>query len=352
MDELRTLAAAPPAIATPLVTEATPGGAPVLQTVPLPDGPRPDAATVAAIREVGRQRAACFNAFDMLRWFAVFSDDMIRRDVSLQRIANALVVGDLPADGPGLGPGGWHTFPGLFHTRELPGGRVAAVAPLGNLGLLELHIFVRDGEAWRLDEVAYLDETHASIGVVANTLTLATMMLDADSGQSGSRYGFGVAWDHGWQPLGDAAVGIEWGTPLTNGASIVAFGTPFYDPQTGHPTLDISDCLPALTGKPRADLRRLGLDRRFFDESVGLEPALDSSGSPLRGTDERRSFAVYEAQYRPGGPGTAAAPYRLYVECRAMGEGAWVLGIAQLVPAGSYDAEVAAREELLATVEG
>jgi hypothetical protein len=352
MDELRALAAAPPAIATPLLTEATPGGAPAMRTVPLPDGPRPDAATVAAIRDVGRQRAACFNAFDMLRWFAVFSDDMIRRDVSLQRIAIALVAGDLPAAGPEINPSEWHNFPGLFHPRELPDGRVAAVAPLGNLGLLELHIFVRDGEVWRLDEVAYLDETHTSSGITTNTLTLATMMLDVDSGQSGYGYGFGVEFDPSWHPLSEWQVGTTWGAALTNGTSIVVFGAPFRDQESGYPKSAVADCLPALTGNSRADMRSLGLNRKYVEQTAGLVPARAPDGSLLSGNDGLRAHAVYEIGYRADGAESAAEPYRLYIECRAMSDGEWVLGIAQLVPAAAYDGEVAAREQLLATIDG
>lgn len=48
----------------------------------------------------------------------------------------------------------------------------------------------------------------------------------------------------------------------------------------------------------------------------------------------------------------AKEPHRLSLPCRSIDDGVWLLGIAQLMPADTYDSAVAGREALLATREG
>jgi hypothetical protein len=246
----------------------------------------------------------------------------------------------------------WQHFPGLFHARLLPDGRVAAVAPVGVLGLPELWIFAPEAGTWRIDEIGYLAGEHADAGIVGDTLTTASRLVDIHHDRSGYGYGYGLEWDPGWKPLIQAEVGLTGGTVLTNGTSILVVGTPFTQSETGEPLRDLTACPPPLSGKARADLRRLGLDPAYFDQTAGLAPAVDANGFPLRGNDGQRSTAVYDVQYRAGGTDAPAKPYRLDLECHAMGEGRWVLGVAHLAPAAAYETEVAAREQVLATLEG
>jgi hypothetical protein len=201
---------------------------------------------------------------------------------------------------------------------------------------------------------------------------------------------------------GGTGVGFEGGDlALTDGVSIVAFGDPLGDPAAG-----LAACVAPDFGDPAADVWGVGLNPAFFDRQRGVEVAVDATGRELRGGTGDRAFVVYDVTYYPTGGATAGEaarqpsvavydaaddptdgevtgsdptgepsaavyatetdhsdggatetrlagqPYRLYLECREMAGGAWVLGIAQLTPTAAYDAAVAAREALLATIDG
>ena len=291
---------------------------------------------------------ACHNAFDLPRWFATFSDDELRGQTLLHRFATLAMNGEVPLGPSPLPQRDWTHFAGLFHARVLADGRVAAVAPAGNLGLLELYVFVLEDGTWRIDDITFLE---GEGDVADHTLTVASRFADLDGPRSGYGYGFGLDLGTEWQALVDTEVGVPWGTALSNGTSIVVVGTPFSDPETSRPLTSVTDCLTRLSSEDVTDFRRFALQRGYFDQSAGLVPALDDNGLPLAGSDDHHAYAVYDAGYRSGGKDSPAQPYRFYVECRAT-DGGWVLGIAQLVPAAAYEAEIAAREHLLATLEG
>jgi hypothetical protein len=348
LEDLQALAVAPEPKATPLVNTSTTDGTPELRLVELPDGPPADPAIVAAIRETARQMHACHNAFDLPRWFATFSDDELHSQPLLHRFATLAMNGEVPLGPSPLPQRDWTHFAGLFHARVLADGRIAAVAPVGNLGLLELYVFFLEEGTWRIDDIAFLK---GEGDVADHTLTVASRFVDLDGPRSGYGYGFGLDLGTEWQALIDTEVGVSWGTALSNGTSIVVVGTPFNDPESGHPLTSVMDCGVSLVNVSANDFRHLNLRSGYFDQGAGLVPAQDGNGQPLAGSDDHRAYAIYEVRYRPGGKGSAAEPYRLYLECRGM-DGGWVLGIAQLVPTTQYDAQITARDQLLATIEG
>ena len=147
-DELRALfreaAAATPVLESP---EASPTPA-----VP-PTGDPADAQTVAEISATWRQFVACINAGDQARMFALFSDDMVRRqlvvDIAFGVTEDALfaflAATPVPLPDPSV-----PVVP-FDDARVLPDGRVAVVGP-GELGRGDVRIFVKEGDRWLIDD--------------------------------------------------------------------------------------------------------------------------------------------------------------------------------------------------------
>ena len=146
-DELRALfrqAAATPVLDSP---EASPTPA-----VP-PTGDPADEQTVAEISATWRQFIACINAGDQARMFALFSDDMVRRqlfiDIAFGVTEEALFVFLAATPVPLPDP----SVPVVAFTdaRVLADGRVAVIGP-GELGRGDVRIFVKEGDRWLIDD--------------------------------------------------------------------------------------------------------------------------------------------------------------------------------------------------------
>jgi hypothetical protein len=146
-DELRALfreAAATPVLESP---EASP-----TPVVP-PTGDPANAQTVAEISATWRQFVACINAGDQARMFALFSDDMVRRqlvvDIAFGVTEDALfaflAATPVPLPDPSV-----PVVP-FDDARVLPDGRVAVVGP-GELGRGNVRIFVKEGDRWLIDD--------------------------------------------------------------------------------------------------------------------------------------------------------------------------------------------------------
>jgi hypothetical protein len=115
---------------------------------------------------------------------------------------------------------------------------------------------------------------------------------------------------------------------------------------------DLASCAAPESADPAASTLERGFSRYHIDIGA-IAPALDENGRVPRGRDGGRALAVYDVAYDPAGLVAAAGlPYRLYLECRTMAGGGWVLGIAHLVPAAEYEATIAVRQAVLATIDG
>ncbi|MDQ3224887.1 MAG: hypothetical protein M3Q75_15650 [Gemmatimonadota bacterium] len=147
-DELRTLFREVAATPVPTSAEASPTPA-----VP-PTGAPADPQTVAEISATWRQYLACLNAGDQTRMFALFSDDMVRRqfvvDLAFGVTEDALFA-YLAATPVPLLPDQFVPFVPFADVRVLSDGRVAVVGP-GEQGRGDVRIFVKEGGRWLVDE--------------------------------------------------------------------------------------------------------------------------------------------------------------------------------------------------------
>jgi hypothetical protein len=146
-DELRALfreAAATPVLDSP---EASPTPAVA------PTGDPADEQTVAEISATWRQFIACINAGDQARMFALFSDDMVRRQlfvdiafgVTEDALFDFLAATPVPLPDPSV------PVVAFADARVLGDGRVAVVGP-GELGRGDVRIFVKEGDRWLIDD--------------------------------------------------------------------------------------------------------------------------------------------------------------------------------------------------------
>jgi hypothetical protein len=146
-DELRALfreAAATPVLDSP---DASPTPAVA------PPGDPADEQTVAEVSATWRQFVACINAGDQARMFAVYSDDMVRRQfvvdiafgVTEDALFEFLAATPVPLPDPSV--------PDVPFTdvRVLRDGRVAVVGP-GEQGRGDVRIFVKEGDRWLIDD--------------------------------------------------------------------------------------------------------------------------------------------------------------------------------------------------------
>ena len=134
------------------LAEPTPGEA--RPSLPLPTGDPADPATTAAIAAVLREMGACLTAGEMLRFYALHSDDWLRRfTAEIEGLAT------LTTSTPPLADGHRAVYLGPWHVQILADGRVLAAVllrvgdelrpdPNRTRVLLFVH---RDGQ-WLVDE--------------------------------------------------------------------------------------------------------------------------------------------------------------------------------------------------------
>jgi hypothetical protein len=167
-DELRRLFREAAATAIPTSPEASP------MPAIAPTGDPADAQTVAEISATWRQFIACISAGDQARLFALFSDDMVRRqfvvDIAFGVSEDAL-FDFLSATPVPLPPDQSVPVVPLDDARVLSDGRVAVIGP-GELGRGDVRIFVKEGDRWLLDdwfELTSSDTPAASMPLTEST---------------------------------------------------------------------------------------------------------------------------------------------------------------------------------------
>ena len=152
-DELRALFRE--ASATPVLDSPAASPTPAI----VPTGAPADEQTVAEISATWRQFIACISAGDQARMFALFSDDMVRRqfvvDIAFGVTEDALFA-FLAATPVPFPPDQSIPIPPFDDVRVLSDGRVAVVGP-GEQGRGDVRIFVKDDDRWLLD--AWFDLT-------------------------------------------------------------------------------------------------------------------------------------------------------------------------------------------------
>jgi hypothetical protein len=147
-DELRALfreVAATPVLDSPLASP-TPAVAPA--------GALADEQTVAAINATWRQFIACINRGDQARMFALYSDNMVRRQLVVDiafGVTEEALFAYLAATPVPIPPDQSAPFVPLADGRVLSDGRVAVVGP-GEQGRGDVRIFVKKGDRWLLDD--------------------------------------------------------------------------------------------------------------------------------------------------------------------------------------------------------
>lgn len=143
----------------------------VLEPQPLRPGSPADEATTNAITAVVRELEACFNAGDLLRVYALFSDDQFRQMPNTEEIVEELTA--LETATPTPAPAGQRQMlTGPWHVEVLDDGRVIAAVRFGfedaNLvSSIKALFFVRQDGSWLIQEIADLVWVEGESGPVA-----------------------------------------------------------------------------------------------------------------------------------------------------------------------------------------
>jgi hypothetical protein len=123
-----------------------------IQAIPI--GDPADAQTTAMITAVLRQMAACLSTGDMLRFYALHSDDWLRRSLG---VVEGMAI--LTTSIPPLDDGHRARYLGPWHVQILADGRVSAAVLLvvgddlrPNPGRARVLLFVHRGGRWLVDE--------------------------------------------------------------------------------------------------------------------------------------------------------------------------------------------------------
>jgi hypothetical protein len=159
----------------------------------------------------------------------------------------------------------------------------------------------------------------------------ATATRDANAASYTSpTYGYVVSWEAPWrQAPNPAGVGADY-LQLTNGTSTLTFEG-LTDP--GRPL----EACPS-------DVATLLQESPSISE---LGAATDAAGRPIAGATSDRAWAGY--RFTVALEGGAEEERVMYVECRPAGAGGR-LHVFHVAPAAAYEAEVAAREQVLSTL--
>ena len=120
----------------------------------LPTGDDADPATTAAITAVLREMAACLSAGDMLRFYALHSDEWLRRSLG---VVDGMAI--LTTSIPPLDDGDRAQYLGPWHVQFLPDGRVLAAEllvvgddPRPDPNRTRVMLFVNHDGRWSVDE--------------------------------------------------------------------------------------------------------------------------------------------------------------------------------------------------------
>jgi hypothetical protein len=123
-------------------------------TLPLPAGDDADAATTAAVTAVLLEMAACLTAGDMLRFYALHSDDWLRRSLGM---VDGMAI--LTTSIPPLDDGHHARYLGPWHVQILPDGRVLAAVLLvvgddlrPDPNRTRVMLFINRNGRWLVDE--------------------------------------------------------------------------------------------------------------------------------------------------------------------------------------------------------
>jgi hypothetical protein len=108
-----------------ILTLAETGSRETVPILELPAGDDPDPATTRAISAVLREMAACLSDGEMLRFYALHSDDWLRRSLG---IVDGMAI--LTTSIPPLDDGQRARYVGPWHVQVLPDGRVLAAVLL------------------------------------------------------------------------------------------------------------------------------------------------------------------------------------------------------------------------------
>jgi len=293
---------------------------------------------------VVEQEYSCMAAGDFMRVLALYSDDAILNSRFLSRVGTSMATPDLrtptPVDERYLP----HQTRGLFHARLLPDGRIAAVSPIGEAGLPLLYLFVRNGDQWQIDDIELMGSGYASAGVERNAYTGSEFVFSGTIRYV--TYGWGLEWGPEWTPVSDQEHTTIDVAILTNGVSLVAVGFPGSAPESGP-----ASCVHPTPEDLAARFKSAGLKDVAKAVKQGLTPVNATDGTPLQGAGEDRAFEVYALASPIEGRIPSGGAQWVYIECRTMADGAWILGVTQLVPAANYEAEAARRDELMASLE-
>jgi hypothetical protein len=167
-DELRALFRE--AAATPVPTSPEPRPTPAIA----PTGDPADEQTVAEVSATWRQFIACITAGDQARMFALYSDEMVRRqfvvDIAFGVTEDALFE-FLAATPVPLPPDQSVPILPFDDVRVLSDGRVAVVGP-GEQGRGDVRIFVKEGGSWLIDD--WFDLTSSGTPAVGMPMTEPT----------------------------------------------------------------------------------------------------------------------------------------------------------------------------------
>lgn len=330
----------PPA-ATPLAVQATPGGEWKIGIDALPDGTPVDSTEVAAVVE---ETYSCMAAGDFLRFLALHSDNKILRSRFLSGIGLLMAKPEFTTPTP-LDPSTLQNpTRGLFHARQLPDGRIAAVSPIGMTGLPQLYLFVREDDQWRIDEIELVSSGYASSAGDRQTFTGSEFI------SSGMRdlviYGWGLEFGPEWTPVVDQETSTNPGLAvLTNGVSLVVAGI------SGGRGANLDTCVHPEPRDLATSLKQMGLKDIAAAVKQGLVPVTVADGSPSPGSAGDRAIAVYALNDPAGERSAADGDRQIYIECRVMAGGVWTLGVMHIVPAADYEVEAAKRDALLTTLE-
>jgi hypothetical protein len=140
--------------------QAPQGSVPMLPMGPLPRGAPADAETTAAIAAAVQEIEACVNAGDVLRFYALLSDDWMRQIPSTDEIVAETTALATATPTP-LPEGHRSVFFGPWHVEELADGRVLAAVvwfgsekdPGSDPSRTKVLIFTYEDGRWLIDEI-------------------------------------------------------------------------------------------------------------------------------------------------------------------------------------------------------